>query len=191
VAHRVDEPRSTSAKRAGAITIFGQLVKGVVQFVGLIAFSHLLTPRDIGLIAMLAVFLMLGETIRDFGLLQAAIQTPKLTRGQASNLFWSNALVGAVMSFSLVIAAPAVAIMYSEPALRGLAPWIALSFTINALQAQFQVHLARELRFVALTVTDAASQLIGLTAGLISAVLSIIASTARGDCPLVARTSKA
>jgi PST family polysaccharide transporter len=143
----------------------------VVQFVGLIAFSHLLSPRDIGLIAMLAVFLMLGETIRDFGLLQAAIQTPTLTHRQASNLFWSNAFVGVVLSSSLIIAAPAVAVMYSEPILRGLAPWIALSFTVNALQTQFQVRLARDLRFVALTVTDATSQLIGLTAGLIAAVV--------------------
>jgi PST family polysaccharide transporter len=168
--HRLDEPRSTSAKRAGVITIIGQLIKGLVQFVGLIAFSHLLSPRDIGLIAMISVFLMLGETLRDFGLLQAAIQTPVLTHGQASNLFWSNALIGVVMSSSLIVGAPAIALMYSEPTLRVLAPWIALSFTINALQTQFQVRLARDLRFVALTVTDAASQLVGLTAGLIAAV---------------------
>ncbi len=119
---------------------------------------------------MLAVFLMLGETIRDFGLLQAAIQTPKLTHGQASNLFWSNTFIGLVMSVSLTAAAPAVAAMYSEPTLRAVAPWIALSFSINALQTQFQVRLARDLRFMALTATDALSQVIGLAAGLVAAV---------------------
>lgn len=150
--------------------MLGQLVKGVVQFAGLIAFSHLLSPRDVGLIAMLAVFLVLGETLRDFGILQAAIQAPNLTQGQASNLFWTNAAVGLAMSYCLIIGAPAVAALYSEPALRDLAPWVALSFTINALQTQFQVRLARDLRFVALTVTDAASQLIGLTSGLIAAL---------------------
>lgn len=165
----VEVPRQTSAKRAGAVTIFGQLIKIVVQLVGLIAFSRLLTPRDIGLVAMLMVFLMLGELIRDFGLSQAAIQTAKLSHGQASNLFWSSTLIGVLMTTCMFIGAPAVAAIYNEPALRGLALWVALSFTINALQTQFQVRLARDFRFVALTVTDAISQVVGLVAGLVAA----------------------
>jgi PST family polysaccharide transporter len=81
----------------------------VIQFVGLIAFSHLLSPRDVGLIAMMGVFLMLGELLRDFGLSQAAIQTAKLSHAQASNLFWSMALVGLLLTGGLVLAAPAIA----------------------------------------------------------------------------------
>lgn len=119
---------------------------------------------------MLSVFVMLGELLRDFGLSQAAIQTSKLTHGQASNLFWTNTLVGIVMTATLSFAAPAVARMYSEPVLRDIAPFVALAFTINALQAQFQVRLARNFRFVALTVTDTTSQVIGLAAGIAAAV---------------------
>lgn len=137
---------------------------------GLIVFSHLLSPRDVGLIAMVAVFLTLGELIRDFGISQAAIQTDKLTHDQASNLFWTNALVGFVLTIALVCGAPMVARMYSEPALLHIAPWVAVSFTINAIQSQFQVRLARDLRFVALTVTDMSSQAIGLIAGIMAAL---------------------
>lgn len=165
-----EERRPSTAKMAGAVTITGQLVKMIIQFVGLIAFSRLLSPRDVGLIAMLGVFLMLGEMVRDFGLSQAAIQTPKLTHGQASNLFWIALLIGALLTSGLVLAAPAIATMYREPVLRTIAPWIALCLVINALQTQFQVRLARDFRFAALTVTDAASQLIGLVAGLTAAL---------------------
>lgn len=35
---------SISAKRAGLVTIVGQLTKAIVQLIGLVAFSHLLTP---------------------------------------------------------------------------------------------------------------------------------------------------
>ncbi|MCV7073479.1 lipopolysaccharide biosynthesis protein [Mycobacterium rufum] len=167
---REDETR-TSAKKAGVITLTGQLAKALVQLAGLIAFSHLLTPRDVGLIGMVAVFLLLGELIRDFGLSQAAIQTAELSHGQASNLFWTNALVGLVMSASLFVAAPAVADLYNEPALSSIAPWIAVTFTINALQMQFQVRLARDFRFLTLTLTDVFSQLAGLVLGLIAALL--------------------
>jgi polysaccharide transporter, PST family len=160
----------TSAKRAGAITIAGQLVKTLVQFVGLIAFSHLLSPRDVGLIAMLSVFIMLGELLRDFGISQAAIQTKDLTHGQATNLFWSNTLIGVALTSALYLAAPAVAAMYGEPVLQSIAPWVGLSFTVNALQTQFQVQLARARRFAALTVTDATSQILGLAAGLTAAL---------------------
>lgn len=165
-----DDVRSTSATRAGAVTIAGQLVKAFLQLIGLVAFSRLLSPYEIGLIAMLAVFVMLGELLRDFGLSQAAIQSSRLSHGQASNLFWTNVLVGIVMTVSLTVAAPAVARMYSEPVLRQIAPYVALAFTINALQAQFQVRLARDLRFVALTATDTASQALGLAAGIVAAV---------------------
>ena len=158
-----------STKKAGAITIAGQLFKATVQFIALITFSHLLTPRDIGLIAMLAVFMMLGELIRDFGLSQAAIQSEELTNRQANNLFWINTLVGLAMTSALWAASPLVARLYHEPILQRIAPWVALSFTINGLQAQFQVRLARDLRFVALTITDAAAQLLGFVAGLCAA----------------------
>ncbi|KAB7751691.1 lipopolysaccharide biosynthesis protein [Mycolicibacterium mucogenicum] len=165
-----DNPRPVSAKRAGAVTIVGQLVKALVQLVGLIAFSHLLSPRDIGIFTMLVVVLSLGELLRDFGLSQASIQTAVLTQRQASNLFWSNVLIGVVMACTLYTAAPALADLYGEPALRTVAPWVALAFIINALQAQFQVRLTRDLRFVALTATDASAQVMGLVAGLIAAV---------------------
>lgn len=165
-----ESPRSASAKRAGAVTLVGQLVKAVIQFAALVIFSHLLSPRDIGIFAMLVVIISLGELLRDFGLSQAAIQTKTLTQRQASNLFWSNVAIGIVLSVALYVGAPMVAGLYHEPALRGVAPWVALSFTINALQAQFQVRLARDLRFVALTATEASSQFIGLIAGLIAAL---------------------
>lgn len=159
-----------SLKRAGLVTLLGQAVKGGILFAGLIVFSHLLSPHDIGLIGMLTVFIMLGELLRDFGLSQAAIQSAELTGRQASNLFWTNTLVGLLMTSLLWFAAPAVAHMYHEPALRQLAPWVALSFTINGLQTQFQVRLARDFRFVALTVTDVVSQLAGFIAGLTAAL---------------------
>lgn len=165
-----DQRRASTAKKAGAVTIAGQLVKVIIQFAGLIALSRLLSPRDVGLIAMLGVFLVLAELIRDFGLAQAAIQTPKLTHGQASNLFWIALSIGALLTLGLVLAAPAIAVMYSEPVLRTIAPWVAVCLIFNALQTQFQVRLARDYRFAALTITDAASQLIGLVAGLAAAL---------------------
>jgi len=162
--------RTTSAKRAGAITITGQLAKAFLQFISLVVFSHLLTPRDVGLIAMLAVFLLLGEVLRDFGLSQAALQTEKLTHGQATNLFWSNTVIGLALTIGMVIAAPAIASLYGEPTLSEIAPWIGLFLTINALQSQFQVQLARNHRFSVLAATDVTSQIIGLSAGVISAL---------------------
>lgn len=162
--------RPSSPISAGAVTIAGQLVKALVQFTGLIAFSRILTPHEIGLIAILTIFTILGETVRDFGLLQAAIQTQKLSHRQSSNLFWSNTLLGFAMTVGLCLAAPAIANLFREPALREIAPWVALTFIISGLQTQFQVQLARDLRFAALAVTDTTAQVIGLAAGLTAAL---------------------
>ncbi|MHA3024398.1 lipopolysaccharide biosynthesis protein [Mycobacterium sp. BMJ-28] len=163
---------SPSAKKAGLVTVVGQLAKLVIQFVGLVAFSRILSPHDIGLIAMLAVFLTLGELIRDFGISQAAVQTKNLSHGQASNLFWTNALIGLLMTLILIVMAPVLATVYHEPALRSITPWVSASFAVNALQIQFQVRLTRDHRFTALTMTDAISQLVGLVFGLGAALAS-------------------
>ncbi|GCD90659.1 lipopolysaccharide biosynthesis protein [Nocardioides sp. LS1] len=166
------KPRGASSiRRGGLVTVCGQLAKTVIQFLSLITLSRILSPRDFGLVALLTVFVMLGELLRDFGLTQAAMQARSLTRAQASNLFWTNLGVGAVLAGILASAAPLLASTLDEQALAKIAPFIALSLLLNAAQSQFQVQLARSFRFMALTLTDVAAQTAGFASALTAALL--------------------
>ncbi len=158
-----------SGARGGAVTLLGQAARLLVQFVGIIVLSRLLSPSDFGLIAMVAVFIGLGELIRDFGLPTAALQARRLTNGQASNFFWANTLLGALAAIALLAATPLVVGLYDQPALAAVMPTLALAPLLNGLQAQLQVRLARSRRFTAIAVTDLLAQVLGLGCAIMAA----------------------
>jgi len=152
--------------RGAAVTVSGQFVKLLIQMIALVALSRLLTPGDFGLIAMVMVFVGLGELIRDFGLPTAALQAKTLSDAQASNFFWANAALGALSSVLLLAATPIVVAIYDEPRLAGVMPALAIAPLLNGLQAQLQVRLARKLRFTAISATEVLAQSVGLGAAI-------------------------
>lgn len=152
---------SRGARGAG-IVMLGQAGRVVLQFVGVLVLSRLLTPKDFGLVAMVAVFIALGDLLRDFGVPTAALQARELTHQQSSNLFWVNSVLGATAAVALAAAAPAIAAFYNEPRLTAVAPAMAIGLLLNGVQAQVQVQLARDMKFGTLAATDIGAQAAGL-----------------------------
>jgi len=157
--------------RGGALVVSSQIVKLLLQAIGVVTLSRLLSPADFGLVAMVAVFIALGEILRDFGLPTAALQARELSRQQSSNLFWLNSLLGLSGATILATSAPLIAIMYGEPALLAVAPAMAVTLLLSGLQAQVQVQLARRMRYGVLAGTDVAAQSLGLVASVSVAVV--------------------
>lgn len=161
---------SRGARGAG-VTVAGQVATMVVQFVGAIILSRLLTPSDYGLIAMVTVFMTLGNLIRDFGMPLAALQARELSEKQATNIFWVTAGLSGTAAIVLAAATPLVVMLYDEPRLSVIIPSMAGILLVTGLQAQFQVRLARQMRFKALAVSTFASALLGVSAGIVGALL--------------------
>ncbi len=142
----------------------GQLGKLIVQLAGVVVLSRLLTPEDFGLIAMVAVFVGLGELLRDFGMPTAALQAKELSQAQASNFFWANTLLGALASALLIASTPLIVLLYGQAELAAVVPVLAIAPLLNGVQAQLQVRLARHLRFGAIALTDVLASVAGLLA---------------------------
>lgn len=157
--------------RGGGVTLGGQALKIVLQFVSVVVLSRLLTPDDFGLIAMVAVFIALGELIRDFGTSIVGLQRPNLSPQQASNLFWTSGALGSAALLGLVGATPLLVALYDEPRLAEIIPTLALSILLNALSAQFQVQLARGMKYLRLIVADVGAMAAGLGLGIAGAIL--------------------
>ncbi len=160
------------AARGGAITLGGQGARALIQLLGMVVLSRLLPPDVFGLVAMAYVVVALGELLRDMGLSAAAIQAERLSPQMRSNLFWVNAAVGTVLFAACWVTAPLVASLYDSPQVETVLPWLGLLFVFNGLQAQYQVHLARELRYRTLALSDVVAQAIGLAAAIIVAMSS-------------------
>ena len=128
-------------------TALSQGVTVGCQIGSVIVLSRLLTPRDIGLIAMIGPIIAFLSMFRDMGLLQAVIQRRSLTYGQLNALFWINMSLSVALTVFLMRTARLVAHFYYEPDLTWLIRALALNMVVTALGAQHFALLNRQMAF--------------------------------------------
>ena len=158
------------AARGAAITLAGQGARVVIQLASVITLARLLTPKDYGLFATVVVVIGIGEIFRDFGLSTAAIRATDVSRGQRSNLFWINTMIGFVLAVVVFAAAPLLAVLFTQPLLTPIARVLAVTFLLNGMSAQYRAGLNRNMRFKSLALTDIVAQAVGLAVGVLFAV---------------------
>ncbi|MGW8481873.1 lipopolysaccharide biosynthesis protein [Microbacterium sp. NPDC055903] len=157
--------------RGAGITIAGQALKVGIQFASVIVVSRLLSPDDIGLIAMVAVFVSFGEMLRDLGMTTVGLQRKDLGEQQASNLFWINTGLGLLTGAALAACAGLIVALYGDERLWWVAPALAPALLLNGMTAQLRVNLARRMKYTALVGADVVPQLINLVATILFALL--------------------
>ncbi|MCC4249435.1 oligosaccharide flippase family protein [Microbacterium testaceum] len=158
--------RGTRGVRGGGVVIASQLVRTVVQLLGALLLSRLLTPADFGLMAMATVLLIFADLVRDFGLSTAGLQARSLSSQQASNLFWANAGLGLALYVVVVVLTPLAALVYDEQRMWVILPTTGLALLLGGLQTQFQVQLTRDQKYRSLASTEIASAVLGLGSAL-------------------------
>lgn len=152
------------------MALAGSATTMVIQAVAVVTLSRLLAPADFGLVAMVSVFVSLGNLVRDFGMPTAALQARELTSQQAANFFWMNSALGMGTAVLLTALAPVLVLVYAEPRLLALVPSLAFVILLNGVGAQVQVQLARRMRYRVIVVTDVAGQATGLLAATLAAL---------------------
>ncbi|MCR2793524.1 lipopolysaccharide biosynthesis protein [Microbacterium sp. zg.Y625] len=152
-------------------TAIGQLVAIATQLLSVVVLARLLSPEDYGLLAMVMAIVVIGEVIREFGLASAAIQAPDLPRQHRTNLFWWNTGLGGMCALALFLCAPLIADFYHEPRITEIAQALSLTFLLGGVTTQPKAHLARDLRFGALALTDVLPGALGLAGAIVAALL--------------------
>jgi PST family polysaccharide transporter len=148
----------------------GQLLKVAVQAVSIVVLARLLAPEAFGYLAMVLALVGVAETVRDFGLANAAIQSRTLSDAERDNLFWLNTLIGAALTGIGIACAPLVAAFYGQPELTDITRWVSLSFVLNSVATQHRASLVRGMRLGAAAVADVAGPVAGLCAAILIAV---------------------
>ena len=154
------------AVRGAAVTTAGQGLRLAVQLASVVIMARLLSPADVGLFAMVMSIAGIAEVFRDFGLSQAAVQAPVLTKQQRDNLFWINSAIGAALAVAVFLSSWGIAALYGREELAPLAQLASLTFLFNGLATQFRASLTRLLRFTALATTDVIAAVVGLGVGI-------------------------
>ena len=87
---------------------------GITFLVGLIL-ARLLTPEEYGVMAMIAIFIAVSNSIIDSGFSNALIRKVHIDRIDYNTVFYFNIVVSIVLYISLFLASPAISIFFKEP----------------------------------------------------------------------------
>ncbi|MBF0672778.1 MAG: lipopolysaccharide biosynthesis protein [Salinibacterium sp.] len=164
------ESLGTRAARGAGATVGGQLLRMVIQVASVSVLARLLAPSDYGLFAMVAAIIGIGTILRDFGLSSAAIQAKRLSDRQRDILWWINSGIGLVLAVVVYLAAPLVALLYSEPALEPIARALAVTFLLNGMATQYRADLVRRMRFGPLAVIEVVVPAAALLGAIVAAM---------------------
>ena len=157
--------------RAIAWSALGSWGAQAVSTVIFLALSRLLGPGPYGLLALIAIFLTVSQSLLLDGFAQLILRARKLTDELLDLIFWFQVALGLAFALGLLIAAGPLSRHYHAPA---LGPLTAAASVIPLLQALGSVQyelIRRDLRFDRIAARSFGGALLGGATGLALALL--------------------
>lgn len=147
----------------------------VVQMAVQVVMARLLAPEEFGALAVMLVFVNLGNVVVQSGLNTALIQSPEADDADFSTVFWMSLAVSVALCAAIFLAAPAVEAFYAMPSLAWPLRALCLLLVVNAYNAVQVAKVTRDLEmrkvFRATMASVAASAAAGIGSALAGAGL--------------------
>lgn len=138
-----------------------------IQLLCTFALARFLTPADFGLVGMLVVFTLIGNTITESGFGQALIRERECSQQTLSTVFWANLILSAIVYATLYVAAPWIARWFGQPELLGISRITFLVIPIGAAGLIHNIICTRGLQFRTLFLVSATASVVSCLAALI------------------------
>ena len=119
---------------------------GITFLVGLVL-ARLLTPEEYGIMAIIAIFIAVSNSIIDSGFSNALIRKTRIERIDYSTVFYFNLTVSILIYVLLYLAAPVISVFFKEPVLVEVIRIIGLVLIINALAIIPRTRFVRDVDF--------------------------------------------
>lgn len=121
--------------------------RAIVELVVQIIMARLLFPEQFGALAIMLVFINLGNVVVQSGLNTALVQSPNIDERDCSTVFWLSITVSVALFFIVFFAAPTVAAFYRMPYIEWPLRILALILLINAFNSVQVAIIQRALDF--------------------------------------------
>lgn len=142
-----------------------------IRFIIGVILARLLLPEMFGLVAMLLIFITLGEIFVDSGFGTALIQKQNITEIEICSVFYFNILVGLIAAALLFLGAPFIAAFYNQPTLIPLAQSLSVIFIINSLGMVQSNILVKKVDFKSLAKLNTIANMISGLAAILMAFI--------------------
>lgn len=143
-----------------------KIANGGIQFLANIILARLLTPKDFGLLAIIAIFVQISQTFIDSGFGNALIQKKDRSQADYSTVFFFNLALSIGFYVILYFCAPLIAGFFENEKLTVLTRAVGLNLIIGALVSVHKTRLTIQLQFKIQAV-------ISLISSFVSAIVAI------------------
>lgn len=136
-------------QRAAKGLFWGGMNNVVQQIVGLVfgvILSRLLMPADYGMVAMIAVFQLVGNALQDSGFRTALVNEKAPADEDFNAVFWFNISAATLLYALLFVCSPLIARFYGVGQLTWLCRYAFLALVINSFATSQVAWLHRNLR---------------------------------------------
>lgn len=161
-------------KKATISSLFWKLFElggsSVITLLVQIVMARILAPDEFGMLAIMLVFVNIGNVIVQSGLNTAIIQSPDATERDYSTVFWMSLTISVVLYAVSFFLAPTVAAFYDAPAIVAPLRVLVLILIVNAYNAVQEAIVARSMEFRKTARATVAAGLVSGTAGIASAI---------------------
>lgn len=117
----------------------------VVQMAVQVVMARLLSPADFGALAIMLVFVNVGNVIVQSGLNTALVQADEVDAGSYSTVFWMSLAVSLVLYVACFLGAPLIASAYGMPQVTWPLRVLCLVLVVNAYNAVQVAKVTRDL----------------------------------------------
>lgn len=119
----------------------------IINFAVQIVLARLLMPEMFGLIAMIMVFIAIGQTLMDSGMTSSLIRTKEPDQIDYSTVFFTNIIMSIAIYIIIYCSSPFIAKFYNQELLTNIVRVFAITFVIRALVAVHMAKLTKEMNF--------------------------------------------
>lgn len=151
-------------------TTIQQFSVQIINFVVQIILARLLLPEMFGLIAMIQIFIVIGQTLMDGGMTSSLIRTSNADQGDYSTVFFTNVFISLCVYIAVFLSAPSIARFYGEPVLENLIKVFSIIFVIRSFVAVQTTKLTKEMNFKLQMMMQIPSTIVGGMVGIYMAV---------------------
>lgn len=136
-----------SVKRSLIYTLADSYLTLPLQLIGTMIMSRLLTPAELGVFAVAAVFASLASTFRDFGVAEYLIQEKELKPEHIRASLTANIVLSWAMALLLFLLAPLAADFYRTSGIADVMRVQAFNFVLIPFGAVTAAYFRREMNF--------------------------------------------
>lgn len=146
---------------SGVIFVMARGANIFVQLASTILLARILSPHDFGLVAVVLALVGFAPMLIDLGTGEASTQKTHITPAEISTLFWLNVAVSLVLTVLLIGSSGAIARLFGEPSITGIALALSVTFVLTAMSNQHSALMRRAMQFHRIAMIDISANLVG------------------------------